>query len=170
MSFLYYYQVIEYLSHTYTDEVVKKKLTKLLRNPSIVSCSDQKISEIFNTVIDLNHNDDVKMRNIVESYIEPETIWREIELNIDFFSKPVVFDGGFELKAMISETTDKSSWSSMWHPKLIDSLTKIRNCIVHARERRENKVILPSSENNLKLAYFNNLIARIAEIIAIKHG
>ena len=68
MSFLYYYQVIEYLSHTYTDEVVKKKLTKLLRKP--IDCGVvqiKKISEIFNTVIDLNHNDDVKMRNIVES-------------------------------------------------------------------------------------------------------
>lgn len=169
MKFLYYYQVIEYSSHTYIDEKVKTKLRKQLRDPSIVSCTDDKISELFSTIIDLNHHDDVKIRKVVEDYIDPELLWKEISLNKDFFSKTISFDGGFNLNSIISESTDLASWQSMWHPKLIDSLTKIRNCIVHARERREDKVILPSHANNKKLAFFTLIIERIAESIALKH-
>lgn len=169
MKFLYYYQVIEYSSHTYIDESVKTKLRKQLRDPSIVTCSDDKIAELFNTIIDLNHHDDVKIKKVVEDYTDPELLWRELELNKEFFSSITSFEGGFVLNPLIADSTDLNSWKTMWHPKLIDSITKIRNCIVHARERRENKVILPSSSNNKKLEFYTLLIERIAESIALKH-
>ena len=50
---------------------------------------------------------------------------------------------------------------------VFDYLTKIRNALVHARERRENKVILPSRRNDIKLNRIRTVIARIAEQIAI---
>jgi hypothetical protein len=52
-------------------------------------------------------------------------------------------------------------------PNLYDQLTKIRNSLVHARERRENKVILPSRKNNQKIARIEPVIARVAQQIAL---
>ena len=51
-----------------------------------------------------------------------------------------------------------------------ERLEKIRNVLVHARESRENCVILPSEENDNKLLPYLCLIRRIAETIAFRYN
>jgi hypothetical protein len=167
-AFLYYYQVFEYAGYYYIDDNAKKLLRKFLRDPALINCGEDKVSELFSIFSDLNHNDDVKMKKVIEEYCDPRVIWREINNDKEFYSEDHTFEGGFTIKALISSDTTEQSWSKMWMPKLYDHLTKIRNSLVHARERRENKVILPSQQNNARLKHYIPLIQRVAEQIALR--
>lgn len=167
-SFLYYYQVFEYAGYQYIDENIKKSLRHHLKDPALINCGEEKISELFSIFSEANHNDDVKMKKVIEEYCDPSVVWKEIENDKEFFSKDHGFQGGFELKPMIATDTTATTWKTMWMPKLYDQLTKIRNSLVHARERRENKVILPTKANNKLLSHYVPVIARVAEQIALK--
>lgn len=63
---------------------------------------------------------------------------------------------------LIAKECTGDLWNTMWTPKLIDHFTKIRNCIVHAREKRENKVILPTKQNDLLLFHYIPILDRMA--------
>jgi hypothetical protein len=167
-SFLYYYQVFEYAGYYYIDDNAKKQLRKFLKDPALINCGEEKVSELFSIFSDINHNDDVKMKKVIEDYCDPCVLWREVNNDKEFFSEDHEFEGGFSIKALISTDTTEEAWSKMWMPKLYDHLTKIRNSLVHARERRENKVILPSTQNNARLRHYIPLIQRVAEQIALR--
>lgn len=169
-SFLYYYQVFEYAGYYYIDESAKRSLRNFLKDPALINCGEDKVSELFTIFSDINHNDDVKMKKVISEHCDPVVVWKEIENDKEFFSDEHVFDGGFVLAPLISSDTTENSWKAMWMPKLYDHLTRIRNSLVHARERRENKVILPTRTNNLKLKHYIPLIERMAEQIALKTG
>ena len=51
---------------------------------------------------------------------------------------------------------------------IVDRVDRIRNVLVHIRESRENKVILPTVKNNRNLTPYLYLIRRLAEYIAIR--
>jgi len=167
-AYLYYYQVFEYTGDNYIDEQVKISLKKALKDPTFINFDDEKIAELFHLLTDLNHQYDVKMRKVIESNCNPDKLWEEIENDKDFFANDIEFDGGLVIKALISKDLTKDGWKKMWMPKLFDTFTKIRNALVHARERREKKVIMPTKNNNIKLTRFLPLIARTAEEIALK--
>lgn len=167
-AYLYYYQIFEYAGDNYIDEQVKIQLKKVLKDPTFINFDDEKIGELFHLLTDLNHQDDVKMKKVIEHNCNPDKLWEEIENDKQFFSNKIVFEGGLVINALISQDTTKDAWEAMWMPKLYDMLTKVRNALVHARERREKKVIMPTKANNLKLSRLLPLIARTAEEIAIK--
>lgn len=167
-AFLYFYQVIEYAGYYYVDEGTKKALRNHLKDPALISCGEEKIEDLFSIFSEINYSDDVKMRKVIEEHCDPSVIWKEIENDKEFFCTEHSFLGGFELKPLVSRDTTKAAWETMWMPKLFDQLTKIRNAIVHARERRENKVILPTMPNNKVLSHYIPVIQRVAEQIALK--
>lgn len=167
-AFLYYYQVFEYAGYYYMDEKAKVSIRKFLKDPAIINCAEEKVTELFSVLSDVNHNDDVKMTRVIEEHCDPRSIWSDVSHDLEFFSTETTFDGGFQLKPLISRDTTCDSWNSMWTPKLYNYLTKIRNSLVHARERRENKVILPTKQNNTKLERLIPIISRLAQQVALK--
>jgi hypothetical protein len=167
-AFLYYYQVIEYAGHYFIDEKVRSHIRRFLRDPALVNCDEKKIGEfmsLFST--QANQGDDSKMKKVIEELVDPSLVWLEIQHDRDFFTSKQVFDGGFEMNEFISKDMSADAWEKTWMPNLYDRLTKIRNSLVHARERRENKVILPSLRNNQKIARIEPVIARVAQQIAL---
>ena len=166
-AFLYYYQVIEYAGFYFIDNKAKKDLRQLLRDPTMISCEEDKLTQLFALISDMNHADDAKMKRVIEEYCNPTVIWNEIINDKDFFTQEIKFDGGFEISALISKDTTVESWKAMWMPKLYDTLTKIRNCLVHARERRQCSVISPTKSNNYKIKRYLPVIARISEQITL---
>jgi len=167
-AFLYYYQVIEYAGHYFIDERSRSQIRRFLRDPALVNCDEKKIGEflsLFST--QANQGDDAKMRKVIEELVNPNLVWLEIQHDRDFFTSIQEFDGGFEMSALISKDMSADGWKNTWMPNLYDRLTKIRNSLVHARERRENKVILPSRRNNQKIARYEPIIARVAQQIAL---
>ncbi|MCF8050334.1 MAG: hypothetical protein K9L59_03790 [Desulfobacterales bacterium] len=166
-AFLYLYQVIEYSAFYFVDDKAKRSLRNFLRDPSLINCDDNKIGQLMSILTELQCNDDVKMKRVIEYHCNPEILWQEIEHDKDFFATKCTFNGGFECPALIASDTTSASWAAMWMPKLYDHLTKTRNCLVHARERRQDKVILPTINNNNKIARYMPLIRRLAEQLAI---
>lgn len=45
-SFLYYYQVFEYAGYYYIDDNAKKQLRKFLKDPALINCGEEKVSEL----------------------------------------------------------------------------------------------------------------------------
>ncbi|NLE05220.1 MAG: hypothetical protein GX638_10550 [Crenarchaeota archaeon] len=164
-SVLYYYQIFEYAGYYYIDYKTKRSLIKVLKDPCIISCCDGNIDsilEILTEINNTNNNDDSKIRKVIEEKCDPLEIWKEVEHDKEFFIEEHLFDGGYNAPALISRGCNYENWLSMWHPKLIDHLTKIRNCIVHARERRENKIILPTKHNHNLLSHYLPVMERMS--------
>ena len=167
MSFIYYYQVLEYAAFYYIDSEVKKKLYLILNSPTIHSNSDIHLNKIVDSLTDYRQSDEAKLNKIVENLCDPEIIWREIESNKTIFINPQNFEGGFKLNSLISEDTTFDTFKTMWIPKLPDMLRKIRNSLVHGRESRQEFFISPTTVNDNKLFPWNNLIRRVAEQVVI---
>lgn len=167
-AFIYLYQVIEYTGFYFIDDKVRRTLRRHLKDPAMINCPDHKLQEIFALFTELTHNDDVRMRKVIEECCDPAVLWQEIENDKEFFSTARTCDGGFEIPALISTDMTLSAWSSMWMPKLYDQITKIRNCLVHAREKRQSSVILPTENNDQIIERYLPLMRRLAEQLALK--
>ncbi|MFC1461451.1 hypothetical protein ACFLQR_02895 [Verrucomicrobiota bacterium] len=167
-AFIYYFQVIEYAGFYFVDEKARKALKSFLRDPAMITCPEDKMHDLFAVMSDLAHNDEGRMKKVVEECCDPHALWLEIENDKEFFCDEIHFDGGFVIPALLSPDTTAASWGTMWMPKVYDQLTKIRNCLVHARERRQSNVILPTETNNCRIQRYVPIIARVAEQIALK--
>jgi hypothetical protein len=150
------------------DDKVKNSLRTFLKDPAVVNCGEAHISELISIFSELTHNDDVKMRKVIEENVDPRVIWKEVAHDKAFFASDQTFEGGFVSASMIASDTTAETWKAMWMPKTYDVMTKIRNALVHARERRENKVILPTRANNQKVGRYVPILRRIAEQLALK--
>ena len=166
-AFLYLYQVFEYAGHYYIDDKARRALKRMLRDPALANCDDRKVAELFSVLSDLHHHDDQRMQKVVEDHCDARHLWPDIENDIDFFSAPIEFDGGLRIERIVSKDATEDTWCDSFK-SLFQVLTRIRNCIVHAREKRESKVILPTPANNDKLARFKPIIRRMAEDVAFR--
>lgn len=166
-SFIYYYQVIEYAGFYFVDEKAKKEIRRFLTDPAMVMCPEEKVCELLTVLSDLQHSDEAKMRRVIDNYCDPKIVWQEVKNDISFFSEQITFDGEFQLPALISRDISVDAWETMWMPKIFDQLTKIRNCLVHARERRQAQVIHPTPRNSQLIKRYIPVIRRIAEQIAL---
>ncbi len=168
-AYLYYYQVLEYAGYFYTDEKIKGRLRHILRDPAIVCCDDDTIAELFDALLDHHHNDDIKIQRVIEENVNMRTVWIDVWNDHEFFATKTEFDGGFVADALLSKDTTEDAWATLAIPKLFKVLTQIRNVIVHAREKRENKVILPTDANAKRLRRFVPVMRRIAEEVAFRY-
>lgn len=188
LKYLFYYQVLEYFAYYYLDEELKRKLSNLLKSPDLLHNSSIYTRTIIEELKDYsNHTSDKqKLTKLLSDYITVDDITNEIKCNIKNFTNDLEFDGHFKLSAIIS---DEKTFDKMFNDgkeskekkkerlksrtdfivSIADRLDNIRNVLVHIRESRENKVILPTRGNNRKLIPYIYLIRRIAETIAIKY-
>lgn len=104
---------------------------------------------------------------MINECVNSKLIWNEISNDTEFFTKSHEFDGGFVLDAIISDNQTYESWETKGVQTLFEQLRGVRNCLVHAREKRENRVVLPTASNNARIRHLIPVIARIASQIAI---
>lgn len=166
-SFLYAYQVIEYAGYYYFDAKLKQSLAGILRNPRIVECSDEHLGDLMDAFTDRPQKDETRMKKLIEECCDARVIWGEIEASKDFFASPQTYEGGFTQAALITDKTTFDNWGANWASSLFEHIERVRNCLVHARERRENKVILPTDANDMKVNMYRPLMLRIASQIAL---
>lgn len=167
LAFLYYYQVLEYAAFYFIDSDIKQRMQRILSTPHIHDEADLCINQLLNLTTEMRQSDESKIDKIVDAYCSPDLIWGEIEPNKEFFQYPQAFDGGFIIDELIGEETTLSSFKSMWHPKTIKIIRKIRNSIVHVREARQDMSLAPTIENTRKLRPWLNIIRRMAEQVVI---
>lgn len=167
LKYLYYYQILEYAAFYYIDAEINKELKKIIMSPDIQGKPDKYLINIMDIFTRMRQSDEAKLNKVVQEYSSSNIIWREIEKNKKYFSSAHSFEGGFEIPEFISDNTTEESFNCMWIPKTPDALRKIRNALVHGRERRQDKVILPSQGNDILLRPWVVIARRIAEQIII---
>jgi len=188
LKYLFYFQVLEYFAYYYLDEELKRKLSNILKSPDLLHNSGSYTKTIIEELKDYSNNtsDKQKLTRLLNDYLTVDDILNELKCNIKNFSNDLEFDGNFKIPAILQdeksleklffegkETKEKKKERLKAKSDLIsniaDRIDNIRNVLVHIRESRENKVILPTRNNNRKLIPYIFLIRRIAETIAIKY-
>lgn len=171
MKYIFYYQVLEYCSYYYLNEDLKRKLNNVVKNPDIINNSNHYskiLVEEFKNYFKAN-DDRQKLEKLINNYVSYSDIQEEIIANYEYFSTDLEFEGGFKITALIKGEEDAKDPHKDILKSIVDRVDKIRNVLVHIRESRENKVILPTRKNNHLLIPYLFLVRRIAETIAIKY-
>lgn len=171
LKFIFYFQVLEYCAYYHLTDELKKRLTNIIKRPDLLNNTSDYSKLLIEEFKDhFRQNDDsIKLEKLVSDFCTWDDIKLEIECNKEYFANDLIFDGEFKIPALIG---DKETFES--EPKGIiknikSNVEKIRNVLVHLRESRENKVILPTPKNNDLLIPYLHLVQRIAEKIAILH-
>jgi len=172
LKYLFYFQVLEYCSYYYLNEDLKVKLCSVLKSPDIASKPEYYSKNIIDEFKNFfRQNDDtVKLEKAILNYCNFDDIKLELKENCNYFCRNIEFDGGFVLNAIIK---DEQSVDNPANDKIIlknikENIESIRNVLVHLRESRENKVILPTRKNDNLLRPYLFLLRRIAERVAIQ--
>ena len=63
-AFIYFYQVLEYAGYYFIDEKTKKEIRQFLRNPAMITCPEDKVTELLSVLSDLQQNDETKIRKV----------------------------------------------------------------------------------------------------------
>lgn len=171
LQFIFYYQVLEYCTYYFLDASIKKELNQILKKPDINSKSKEYTKSIIDKLQDhyyKNKDDSVKMEKTILEFISIDDLKLELSKNCEFFCKDIEFDGGLVVKKLFNKVEDLDSVTENLLTAIRKNIEKIRNVLVHLREQRENKVILPTPDNDVKLTPYLFIIKRIAEKIALQ--
>ena len=164
--FLYHYQILEYAAFFLRDKTLET-IRKSLVAPDTPARLTEVAREVLDCMVDDRIADEAKIAKVIERFCDPQAVWKEIEPNRNYFSQPVSFDGGFSLPALLHEDWQIEDFRRAWMPKLPDALRQIRNALVHAREARMAKSILPTKNNLQRLRPWIPPLSRIAMQIMI---
>jgi hypothetical protein len=170
LKYLFYYQILEYCSYYYLNSELKMKLHNIIKNPDLLNDSDkysQYIIEVFKDHFKSN-DDSQKLEKVIVDFCYYSDIKNEINANSEYFIKDLIFDGGFILPSLFNTKEEINSPSKTIMSTIKNNIEKIRNVLVHIRESRENKIILPTEHNNNLLIPYLYIIRRIAEITALR--
>lgn len=171
LKYLFYYQVLEYCSYYYLKDDLKHKLKKIVKQPDLLSNSDKYVQKLIDEIKDSikNDKDEVLLERVITSYCDYTEIKSELVANGEFFTKELQFDGGFVLKKLFNNVEEINNPQPDIMKTIKERIDKLRNVMVHVRESRENKVILPTRHNIDLLTPYMFLIRRIAEVVAFSH-
>lgn len=167
LTFLYYYQMLEYAAFYFIEEQVKLKVEKILRQPNILSSLDTCLAQVVDEIVDYKLSDEAKLNAVVKRTVNPDKIWAVIEQYRTDFAQPQQFDGGFEIEQFIKDDWTAQDFAIMWTPKLSDKLRQIRNALVHSRESRMGQVIAPTRANDARIMPWVKVVEEIACQVAI---
>ena len=147
LQFLYLYQVLEYAAFYHLDEATTAKVKQVLSSPGALSATQRTVHQLIDAVADFKVGDEAKIAAIIKMAVLPDAIWPDFQRRIKYFSEPVLFDGGFRLDPLIQENWSLADFSTGGFPKLAGYCTRIRNALVHSREKRMTDVIHPTTAN-----------------------
>jgi hypothetical protein len=145
--FLYSYQIFEFCAFYFIREELERSLRRILLAPDVPGRIPEVAHQLLDAVVEDRTSEDAKMTSLFQQVIDPAHIWPEIQARADFFSQPTDFEGGLSLSPLIKPGWDLEDFRTAWVPKLPDTLRKLRNALVHAREQRMSKCVAPTLAN-----------------------
>jgi hypothetical protein len=167
--FLYNFQIVEYAAFYYLRDELSRNIRQILGAPDLPSKLDHSTRQILDIMVEEKTPDEAKFNAVIQNYVDPSVIWNEVQPKATFFSQSTEFDGGCIISPLIQQDWSYDIFKSTWIPKLPDTLRKLRNGVVHSRELRQAKCILPSSHNNQLLRPWATAMSAIANQIIV-HG
>ena len=170
LKYIFFYQILEYYAYYHMDSELKRELYKILKNPDIIEKAGY-YSSLINEELrtKFQKDDKAKFTDLIKDYVSLKDLSIEFEAYIDTYNSDVEFEGGYVLQGMSIVNTEKKCDESNIFNIIADRLDKIRNVLVHIREKREAQGILPTAKNDKLLSPYLYLIQRIAEVVAIKY-
>ena len=115
-----------------------------------------------------NNDDKAKLDMLVSEHITINDIKVELEKNQDYFCRKIEFEGGFVLEPIFkNKSIEFNNLPESITKSIQENIINIRNSLVHLRESRENKVILPTKQNDNQIIPYLYVLRRIAEKIII---
>lgn len=166
-KYIYHFQILEYAAFYYLRDDVSRSIKKVLLSPNVLSCIDDASRQLLDIVAEDRTSDEAKMSQLLQQYIDPLRLWPTVERFKDCFSRETAFEGGFVLPPLIKSDWKGDDFCSAYIPKLPDTLRKLRNALVHAREMRSPRCILPSRKNSSQLRPWSNLIEAVSGEIVV---
>ncbi|GDY13316.1 hypothetical protein LBMAG53_21940 [Planctomycetota bacterium] len=173
LKFIFYFQVLEFCSYYHLKESLKTRLSSILSMPDINFNKDQYTRKIIEELKDASNvkDDKAKLESIICELIRVEELALELNANFEYFKERQIFEGGFIIEPLFTNSQKSASECGANTLKDIkDNIVEIRNAMVHLRESRENKIVLPTKKNNNKIFPYLYLLRRIAEIVAIRYN
>jgi len=169
LKFIFYFQILEYASYYYLDSKIQKKILQTFKNPSIYDKPEDFSKSIIEELKDhfSQKDDSSKLEKTITENVSINDIKNEITANKEFFSQDLEFEGGLKINKILKDANSADNLKEDDLVLIKKNIEKIRNVLVHLRESRENKVILPSPANNNKLLPYLYILRRIAEKVAI---
>ena len=172
LKYLFYFQILEYCSYYHLNDELTNQLKEIIKRPDLLNRSTEYSKLLIDQFKDhfKNNDDSNKLEKTILSYCSFDDIKEELRVNLDYFTQPLEFEGGFVLDAILNDSRCLDKPPKQIMSTIKKNIEKIRNVLVHLRESRENKVILPTPNNNNSLIPYLYLVRRIAEKVAIMHG
>jgi hypothetical protein len=170
LKFIFYYQILEFASYYYLNDKLQNKLSSLLKKPDISSNATEYSKKVIEELKDhfSLRDDSLKLESTITDYCTIDDIKTEIECNHGYFCEDIEFDGGLSIPKIIKNQEGLKCLTDGDLIKVKKNIERIRNVLVHLRESRENKVILPTAHNDNLLIPYLYIIKRLAEKVAIQ--
>jgi hypothetical protein len=143
--FLYSYQIIEYAAFSFIEEEVRAAIRKVLAAPSFLDNIDRSTGRILECVGQSTMHESQKIELLIKKAVEPELIFREINNNVEFFSKRLEFQGGFTLEPIAKAGWKAADFGVNGMTAFARQLRNIRNALSHGREQKSVSVIAPTA-------------------------
>lgn len=146
-KYILYFRIIEYAAHHHLDMKMRHKLSRILSDPAGHRNKVETVERLLESLDPSRTDETTRFKNVIEELVDPKLIWEEIQRNKAAFTKDVVCDGGYVIKAISHETETFETFSRGGLSKFAERLKHIRNVLAHGRDQTTGKVITPTPRN-----------------------
>lgn len=147
LKYILYYRIIEYAAHHHLDMKMRHKISRILSDPAGHRNKAATVERLMESMDPSRTDETTRFRNVIEELVDPTLIWAEVERNKEAFTKDIVCDGGYLIKAISSEKETFETFSKGGLSKFAERLKHIRNVLAHGRDQTTGKVITPTLRN-----------------------
>ncbi len=163
MRFLLCHRILEYTAFNFVESETRAKIRRIIAAPDIHEKIDRVAGDVAELVGIFKETHEItRMANMVGATLDLDRVWNYIESQKDFFSKECGFEGGFCVKAIISEKENSENWKRNAVNTTLKALRDIRNALSHGQDGSTRGTIQPSRANHLLLRPWVNVIEMVA--------
>lgn len=147
LKYILYFRIIEYAAHHHLDMKMRHKLSRILSDPAGHRNKVETVERLLESLDPSRTDETTRFKSVIEELVDPKFIWDEIQRNKAAFTKDVVCDGGYLIKAISHESETFETFSKGGLSKFAERLKHIRNVLAHGRDQTTGKVITPTARN-----------------------
>ncbi|UNK80446.1 hypothetical protein MNQ96_05035 [Sphingopyxis granuli] len=162
LRFLLYYRILEYAAYHFVTDEVRDQMKRTLLAPDLRSDIGKAIAEMMGAMGSMKLSDSQRLSTLARKVVDPALLWRDLNANVDFFTKDTKFDGGFTVKAPIGKSDKQENFGVAGVERVVDRFRAIRNALSHGKDQESSGVIRPTPENVNLFRPWVHLIATAA--------
>jgi hypothetical protein len=163
MKFLLCHRILEYTAFNFVEAETRSKIRKIIAAPNVHDRIDQVAGDVAELIGIFKETHDIaRMTNLVCATLDYDRLWQYIESQKAFFSKACTFEGGFCVKAVITEKETSENWKKNAVSVTLRALREIRNALSHGQDGATRGTIQPTRSNQVFLRPWVSVIEIVA--------